>query len=565
MEIAEPQEECQIRLKIREILNSKWIIFVLAVFVAIFWALDFPYISLPILLAYEGLVLYFCREDIKAFLFPVIAISYSITTIHAGIGNWIFYLSIFGAFIGFLVAYIVKEKVKYKRNFKRGELFPAFIIAGVGNVLGGIIGFFDIKIFLIVALFCVLVYFLYWLFINFLSKDDKEYIAYAFIALTTLICLEMVVFYARADSLIDAIKWKVVRIGTGEINAAAIFMISGVLSCFYLARGKKYDYLYMLLGLVFDIFVYLTYSRVSLAVCVIASIIYFIVDLKDSKNKKIIGIVLGAFVGLSAIFILIFWEKVSNLLFYYLRVGIGKNGREHLWKWCWYQFEDNIFFGIGFVTRDAEAMQNMIPGIENFGNGVGLVNAHNTMLHFLTCTGLVGTALNLYFYYKKYQMVFTKFDRFKFFVLMNYLCIFVSGCFDPTPNNSIFHLVISLLLMALVELENEDKEPWEFERKKVNNIVNRYLQISKLNGKNLQNSGIETEKGIGVKVESTTSKTKNDGKSVTWSRPASLKENENMKVNNHAKQKRTEEAGEKISKKQTNSAKLLKEYYRKKG
>ncbi len=559
MEIAEPQQERQIGLKIREILNSKWIIFVLAVFVAIFWALDFPYVSLPILLAYEGLVLYFCREDIKAFLFPVIAISYSITTIHAGIGNWIFYLSIFGAFIGFLIAYIVREKVKYKRKFKRGELFPAFIIAGVGNVLGGIIGFFDIKIFLIVAFFCVLVYFLYWLFINFLSKDDKEYIAYAFIALTTLICFEIIIFYIRADNLQDAIKWKTVRIGTGEINAAAIFMISGVLSCFYLARGKKYDYLYMLLGFVFDLFVYLTYSRIALAICAIATIIYFFVDLKDSSNKKIIGITIGVIIGIVAILAIVFREKIKDLLFYYLEVGLGKNGREYLWKWCWYQFEDNIFFGIGFVTRDAEAMQNMIPGIENFGNGVGLVNAHNTMLHFLTCTGLVGTALNLYFYYKKYQMVFTKFDRFKFFVLMNYLCIFVSGCFDPTPNNSIFHIVVSLLLMALVELENEDKEPWELERKKVNSIVNRYLQIPKSNSKNLQTSGVETE--TGVKVEPTTSKTKNDGESVTQSRPASLKENENLKVNNHAKQKRTEEAGEESSKKQTSSAKL-KEYYK---
>ncbi len=476
MEIAKREAGQQIGLKIREILNSKWILFALAVVIAVFWAVDFPYVSLPILLVYEGLVLYFCRDDIKAFLFPMLAISYSITTIHSGIGNWIFYLAIFGSFIGFLIAYIIREKVKYKRNFKRGELLPAFILAGVGNVLGGVIGFFDFKIFLIVAFFSLLVYFLYWLFINFLSKEDKEYIAYAFIALTTLICFEIVISYARADSLVDAIKWKIVRIGTGEINAAAIFMISGVLSCFYLARGKKHDYLYMLLGFVFDLFVYLTYSRISLAICAVASIVYFFVDLKDSKNKKVIGIVFGTLVGLFAIFLLIFWERISNLFFYYLRVGIGKNGREYLWKWCWYQFEDNMFFGIGFVTRDAEAMQNLIPGIENIGTGIGLVNAHNTMLHFLTCTGLIGSVLNLYLYYKKYQMVFTKFDKFKFFVLMNYLCIFVSGCFDPTPNNSIFHM----------ELENEDKEPWELERKKVNSIVSRYLEMPKSDSINSQ-------------------------------------------------------------------------------
>ncbi len=460
---------------IKKILNSVWTIFVLAVFIAVFWAIDFPYVSLPVLLVYEGLVLYFCRDNIKACIFPMIAISYAITTIHAGLGNWIFYGAIFASFLIFLIAYIIREKVKYNRSFKLGRLFPAFVLSGVGNLLAGVVGYFDVRLFFIVLFFCVLVYFLYWLFINFLTKDCKDYIAYAFIGLAVLISLEIVIAYIRYGDFYTAVYYKMIRIGTGEINAASIFMLSGVCACFYLAQGKKHDYLYMLLGLVLDFFVYLTYSRIALAVCALITLVYFFVDVKESSNKKIIWTGVTILLAIFAILVAVCWEKVTSILGFYLNVLTGKNGREYLWKWCWYQFEDNKLFGIGFLTSNKEAMQGLIPGIENLGHGFGLVNAHNMMLHYLTCTGLVGTALNSYLLLKKYQMVFTKFNKFKFFVLMNYLSIFITSCFDPTPNNSIFHVAITLILLALVELDNEPTEPWERPRKN-REIINFYAQ-----------------------------------------------------------------------------------------
>lgn len=464
--------------KIKEILNSKWLIFVLAFIIVFFWAIDFPYVSLPILLVHEGLVLYFCREDIKAFLFPVVAISYSITSIHAtGLGNWIFYLSIFGLFIIFLILYIIREKVKYKRKFKKGKLFPAFVLAGIGNMLGGIIGFFDIKIFLIVTLFCVFVCFLYWFFINFLSNDDKKYVAYVLIGVTAVICAEILIAYIRFGDFFLAVSYKAIRVGSGEINAAAIFMMSGVCSCFYLARGNKFDYLYLLLAVLFDCFVYLTYSRIALAICALATLVYFIVVFKDSPNKKLILIALAIILSIVGVLVGIFWDKMVDFFGFYLKMGFNKNGREYLWKWCFYQFEDNILFGIGFVTREEEVIRGVIPGLQNLGIGIEIVYAHNTMLHFLTCTGLVGTILNLFLYYKKYQMVFTKFNKFKFYALMNYICIFIAGCFDPTPNKSIFHIAVSILFMALVELDNEKQEPWEIyfgQRKQAKFVIKKY-------------------------------------------------------------------------------------------
>ncbi len=488
-----------VTIKMKKILNSVWMIFVLAGIVALGWTFKLTYISLPILLIYEGLVLYFCREDIKAFFFPMIAIWYAIAGIHTDIAVWIFYVVLFVIYVGLIVTYIVREKVKFKRVFKRGQMFWAFVLAGIGNMLAGIIGFFDIKIFLVVTCFCFLVYFFYWMFINFFTLESKKYLAYALIGLTTIICIEMIVAYVRFGDFFTAISYKAIRVGTGEINAAAIFMLSGVCSCFYLARGNKYDYLYMLLGLIFDIFVYLTYSRIALAICVFATIIYFIVNFKDSPNKKIILIALATIFALFLIFVVVFWEKFVLILKFYLNMGFSKNGREYLWKWNWYQFEDNKIFGIGFVTREYDAVHNLIPGMEdNFGIGIAITNPHNVFLHYLTATGLVGTVLNMYLYFKKYKMVFTKFNDFKFYALMVYFCNFIASCFDPTPTNNFFHVMISLLFYALVEIEDEGKEPWEVafqDRKQAKLIVNKFSA-----NKNNKNKKSKTQEQKNVNV-----------------------------------------------------------------
>ena len=136
------------------------------------------------------------------------------------------------------------------------------------------VGFWDWTAFLVTLVLSILVYGIYWFCLNFL-KDYKKYFAYCLIFLTLIITAELLINYLRVDNILHALQHKDVTVGTGEINGAAIFMLSGVCACFYLATEHKYDYLYILLSLFFDVAIFLTHSRMALLITAIISVVYF--------------------------------------------------------------------------------------------------------------------------------------------------------------------------------------------------------------------------------------------------------------------------------------------------
>lgn len=444
------------REQLQLIINSPLMMLAISFMLVLCWAIDLPYISITLMLVYEICVFTICYENPKALMLPLFAISFSITSIY-GVARWIFYSIIIFLFIVTLISYIVVQKVKFKKHFKKGSMFYFFILAGIGNCLGGIIGFFEFKTFLIVLAFCVLVYFFYWFFINFLSKDAYKYFAVVMIFVSLIISAELVISYIRAGMFFEVMPDKIITVGTGQINGAATFMLIGVSSCFYLARGSKRDYLYILLALLLDVVIFFTYSRMALFCSVLISVIYFFVVLKSSCHKKSLIIALCSLLAVGVVLVICFWQQVINITNYYIKLGFSQNGRASLWEYVAGQFVKNPVFGIGFITKDIYILANVVPGMSNLG-GWTLVNAHNVLLHFLACTGIVGALLNLPFYIKKYTMVFTKFNDFKFFTLINYIFIFISSCFDPSPNMDIFFIVILIMFYALVEIDNQTEE-----------------------------------------------------------------------------------------------------------
>ena len=206
----------------------------------------------------------------------------------------------------------------------------------------------------------------------------------------------------------------------------------------------------------FDIAVYFTLSRMALLLAAVISVVYFFIILKSSPNKKPMLIGVFSIIGVVALISIIWFEKVINLVSYYLNLGFQPNGRSSLWGWCWGQFKNNPIFGIGFVTRDPQAVAGVYPGMgDATGFGSALVNCHNFFLHYLTCTGVVGLLLSLPYYVKQYTTLFKKFNTFKLFILFNYVAVFISSLFDPSPNISILSMIPVLILMAFAEDDNE--------------------------------------------------------------------------------------------------------------
>lgn len=444
-----------IKQVVTKAINSIWCLAVISLLIVGCWAIDFPFISIGLLAMYEVAVFVFCPENPKAFILPVISVSYMITSIY-GVFHWIYYGICIGIFIATIITYILLQKYKSGKTFKKGKFFWVFAYSSLGNCLGGLVGFWDWTAFLVTLVLSILVYGIYWFCLNFL-KDYKKYFAYCLIFLTLIITAELLINYLRADDILHALQHKDVTVGTGEINGAAIFMLSGVCACFYLATKHKYDYLYILLALFFDVAIFLTHSRMALLIAAVISVVYFFFVLKKSQNKKIILIGLSVVLAVVLLFCAVFFNKIKDVLSYYLSLGFKANGRDKLLPWMWTKFKENPFFGIGFITREPDVLSGLYPGMKDIG-GFSLVNAHNFFLHYLTCTGVIGFALNIPFYIVKYKETFKHFNKFKLFALMNFICIFISSLFDPAPNNSIFNIIIVLILLALIENDNDQIE-----------------------------------------------------------------------------------------------------------
>ncbi|MBQ3214399.1 MAG: O-antigen ligase family protein [Clostridia bacterium] len=444
-----------IKQVISKAINSIWCLAVISLLIVGCWAIDFPFVSIGLLAMYEVAVFVFCPENPKAFILPVISVSYMITSIY-GVFHWVYYGICIGIFIATIITYILLQKYKFGKTFKKGKFFWVFAYSSLGNCLGGLVGFWDWTAFLVTFVLSILVYGIYWFCLNFL-KDYKKYFAYCLIFLTLIITAELLINYLRADDILHALQHKDVTVGTGEINGAAIFMLSGVCACFYLATKHKYDYLYILLALFFDVAIFLTHSRMALLIAAVISVVYFFFVLKKSQNKKIILIGLSCLIAVILLFCAVFFNKIKDVLSYYLSLGFKANGRDKLLPWMWTKFKENPFFGIGFITREPDVLSGLYPGMKDIG-GFSLVNAHNFFLHYLTCTGVIGFALNIPFYIVKYKETFKHFNKFKLFALMNFICIFISSLFDPAPNNSIFNIIIVLILLALIENDNDQIE-----------------------------------------------------------------------------------------------------------
>ena len=443
--------------KIKWFLNSNYALLLIALVIPICWAIEFPYISIILLSAFIICVFIFCKDNPKAFILPIISFSYVLNTFFFGIDvTHFFALGFILIFLTCLIVYVIRQVYVYKKTVRRGEMFLPFILLGVGNLFAGLIGNFHILAFLCVAFFSFAVYAVYWFCINFL-KDIKKYFAYCLVYLSLIICLEILFAYLQSDDIILAFTNKTIRVGIGEINTAAIFMLTGVCASFYLAQDAKKDYLYVLLAFVIDIFIFLTYSRITILIAGIISVVYFCFIFKKSTNKKIFKTIIACVLSVSVILLIVFFDKFLSLISYYLKVGIGSNGRQTLWPWCLTKFLQYPLFGMGYYSTDSIASSVDIPGLIYVMDGF-IVNAHNVFLEILCATGIFGLICCIPFYAKKYSMTFKNFNQTKLFVLMTFICGFLSSCFDPTPTLNPFYVVLNLVLISIAEMDNKETE-----------------------------------------------------------------------------------------------------------
>lgn len=457
--------------KLKWFLNSNWALLLIAVVISVFWAVDVPVVSIIFLTLFVCLVFTICRDNPKAFILPFLALLYCF---HSLPGGWQLIVCFIcaGIAIGFLIGFLVWKLAIQKAKCKKGKMFWAFLILALANLLGGVIGHFNIMLFGIVFASFILLYGIYWFYLNF-TKDCQKYFAWCAIFLAITITLEIFFSHIASGNFIQSVINKGGMVGvcegdahTGNINSACIVMLTGLCACFYLALKNKKDYLYLLMALLIDVSIFFSYSRIVTFVAAIVTLICLIYIVIKSQNRKILLISLGVIVGVLLIFVAIFWNKVLNAINYYLNMGFSLNGRGTLWEWCIAQFKNSPIFGVGFVTNETGATLGEIPGCGVVVPGeLSMVYAHNFFLHHFVCVGIIGSLLTIPFYVKKYEIIFKKFTTFKLYVLVTSLTQLLASMVDSTYTSNLMLIAFVILLVSSAEKITYNEELDELDEK----------------------------------------------------------------------------------------------------
>ena len=430
--------------KIQKFLESKWFLPIVFTILLILWACGQTLVTLACIALAVVLQFIFCDNVINVFG-PVIFIPFFMEDLEVS-ASWVYYIiCISVAFLG-IIYFVIKKICFEKKQVTKGKMFWAWIVSMVAFMLGGIIGHFNYLAILAIIGTGLLVYFFYFLAVNFTS-GLKERLAYTFIVGGLLIFLEYLILIIRqGGNILDAIVGReFLFIGAEGINTVAIFYCLAIISCFVIGVGNKFDYLYFLLSVIFEGLLFLTYSRWMILISALVLVPLVVIAIIKSKKKlNFLWVTLGL-LGFVTIMIAIFRDKAISIVTHLFdKNKKGSNGRGDLWPWCIDKFKESPIFGYGFVADEP------VPGVRDYS---AIILAHNTILQWLTSCGVVGILLMGYFYFVKYRAMFTKINFDRLFTLFAIFMIELSGMLDQASTMDFFIYLVPFIYLAIIENE----------------------------------------------------------------------------------------------------------------
>lgn len=440
--------------KIKNFLEGRYALLIIFALGIVFQILGLGHIFAIICATYLLCIFILCDSPINALFIPL-NIAFFLNSFKDE-SVYIYYGIAIGIFLTGLVYFLVKMLAVRKRRAQKGTMFYPFMLLIFAVFIGGAIGHFNPLSSLAVAGQMFIAYVFYFIFINFTANLKEKFIEYSIIT-GVQIFLQLIIAHLMTGDFWDSISSKgLVNIGVQNINVAAVYLIISMLSMLYLAlNNKKHDYLLSLGAIGFFLVIFLSYSRICTLVSAILLLAGYIYIFVKSNNKKIFGIITVSFLLLVAILCIALWGPIYDLVARYISMGISFNGRDVLWPWCFEKFKENPIFGIGFTSFDEP-----VPGVMTDT----VVMAHNSILQYLTSTGLVGSALALAYYVMKYKTIFSKEAR-DIFVITTVIAIALIGMVDQSPTTDIFVIIILNLLIAISEIKIKSTVPSTKEEK----------------------------------------------------------------------------------------------------
>ena len=259
---------------------------------------------------------------IFSFIIPIEAVEKPIEFISQ---NFVFLLLL----IGLLVASVIVFFISNRRRFTVGKQFIGLIVGAVAFLCSGLL--YDLEVWTksipYVAIFIFVVFFVYLLCINGISRDlPKQYFAKIFMHVGIVMATETILFYVFAGENFETlVSTKALKLGWGVSNNVGDILLLTIPMTLYLLTRRNNSVIntvyYALIFIVQLVTLVLTLSRGSMLIALIGIPVCVVYACITARNKKRLFICLGAILCVVVGLVVWQWESVQILIGEYAIVG----------------------------------------------------------------------------------------------------------------------------------------------------------------------------------------------------------------------------------------------------
>ncbi len=346
-----------------------------------------------------------------------------------------------------------------KRKFKPTPIFYGLCVLAVAFVMNGVASAeYDLKN-LAYGVFMAF----FFLVIFTLMKDNVtpskatfERIAWAFIALSVLLLIELTVAYLKYGVIKDGHFYRTkLMFGWGIYNTMGMLLVFCIPSAAYLAGKYKYGFPFTVYAFVLFVASFFSLSRQAMLGAAVIYPVCTVILLVKGKNM-ITNLLITAACLIACIVVL--GLKQDVLLDYIIKTfkalfvdgELNGNGRMEIYRAAVNNFKSAPVFGTGFFVE--------IPGAANFV-GLSIIPAryHNTFLQMLGACGALGiTAYGVH----RVQTIICYFKNLtveRTLIALTVCSLLLVSLFDNHMFNLLPTLVYSSLIAVLVKSQPKEK------------------------------------------------------------------------------------------------------------
>lgn len=361
--------------------------------------------------------------------------------------------------VAFVSAIIYRTATTFTRNkFKLTPIFFGLCALSVFFLLNGVLCEDYNPLNLVYGVFMVFFY----LVVFALMKDNVAInsenfvkIAFAFLALSAYLLLELSVQYIANDIIADGtIKRNYIVFGWGIWNTMGMLLLLCIPAVMYLAGRYRHGYPFLIYAAILACAAVLTCSRQTLVGVVIIFPLCFIILIIKGKSRLYNLLTAGAILVIILIVLFILRDSVVKHFEIFIQ-SLFKNGkpqgsRYDLWVSAVENFKTAPWFGNGFYDEKVHAS-------EMVGLKIIPLMYHDTLLQILASCGIF--ALIAYIVHRVQTVIsfFRNITVERTFIAVTILALLIVSIFD----NHMFYILPTLVYTSLLAIlvKSEKKEP----------------------------------------------------------------------------------------------------------